>query len=363
MPNILFMADSLALGGTERQLTLLVKYLPSPWNASVVAFGGGMFTPKIIELGVDVVVFERRTRLDLKPVWSFWKLLRKLRPDIVHSWGGLSSAIAAPMCKLLGIRFINGSIRSGSAVTRHIIRTLITFFLSDWIIANSYAGLKACGISGPKGKVIYNALDPQRLIPIDNYRYKMKPPITVVMAARMTAQKDFMMFINGAREISHRDSENWKFVALGDGKDKELLIEEAADLISMEIMEFPDVLDDVIPFLQQTDIGVLLTNTKLIKEGLSNAIMEYMACGIPVICKNTGGNSELVISGETGFLLELDNVHNFVEKLLWLAHHPDKARHMGEDGKKRIEELCSIERMVGEYIDVYRDVLKITNAP
>jgi glycosyltransferase involved in cell wall biosynthesis len=275
----------------------------------------------------------------------------------------MSSAIAAPMCKTLGIKFINGCIRSGSAITRNAIRARVTFLLSDWIIANSYAGLKACEIISPKSKVIYNALDPQRLDLINDKEYVSKKnlPITVVMAARMTAQKNFSMFIDGAREINKIDPGNWKFIAIGDGEDKNDLISKAADLVSSGVMEFPEVIDEVIPQLQQADIGVLLTNNNMHKEGLSNSIMEYMFCGLPVICHDNGGNNELVVSGETGFLLKSNNIHNLVEYLHWLAHHPAEARQMGESGKKRITELCSIRRMVSEYIEVYQDVLHNKN--
>jgi glycosyltransferase involved in cell wall biosynthesis len=359
MPKILFVSDSLAMGGAERQLTLLIKYLPSPWAGNVVAFGGGTFAQKIDKLGVSLTIFERSSRFDLKPVWSFWKLLRNLRPDIVHSWSWMSSAIAAPMCKLLGIKFINGCIRRGTSPARNILRARMAFYLSDRIIANSYAGLNACGISSSKGRVIYNAIDPQRLILMNEKKRITETPITVVMAARMAAVKDFKMFINGAREINRIDPGNWKFIALGDGPDKEKLIEQSADLISAGVMEFPGVMDDVMPYLPFIDMGVLLTCNKGFEEGFSNSIMEYMACGLPVVCSNSGGNRELIIPDETGFLLESNNVQDFVEKLLWLKHHPSEARQMGCAGMERITQLCSIERMVDEYVEVYRDVLDI----
>ena len=362
MPKILFVADSLVIGGAERQLTLLVKYLPTPWTSRVVSFGDGMFAPKIVELGVDLTILERRVRFDLKPIFNFWKLLRAFKPDIVHSWGWMSSAIAAPLCKMLDIRFINGCIRNGNALTRKILRARMAFYLSDCIVANSFAGLEACGISNSNGKVIYNAMDPQRLIHLNRSKRRKPSPFTVVMAARMDPAKNFIMFINGARRINKIEPGNWKFIALGDGIERKYLIENSGDLISDGVMEYPDVIDEVIPYLLQADIGVLLSNGKLHNEGFSNAIMEYMACELPVICMDNGGNKELVIPNETGLLLESDNVQDLVEKLLWLAQHPEEARQMGNAGRERIKQLCSIERMVREFINVYEDVLNLKSS-
>ena len=357
MPKILYIADSLEIGGAERQLTLLVKYLPAPWEANVVALGGGMFTSKILELGVPFSLFERRFRYDLIPVRKLWELIYALRPDIVHSWGGLSSAIAVPICKMLGIKFIDGSIRQGSVPTRNVLRARMAFFLADQIIANSYAGLHAFKISPSKGKVIYNAIDPQRLQQVCAAGHQNQiTTTTVVMAARMVAAKDFMMFIEGARELSRIDTRNWLFIALGSGDDRENLIKQSSDLISKGIMEFPEAVDDIVPYIVGADIGILLTNKK-VQEGLSNSIMEYMACGLPVICNTSGGNSELVASGETGILIRSGSVSDFVKNLIWLKNHPEQAKQMGEAGKERINRLCSVDRMISDYIGVYQDVI------
>jgi glycosyltransferase involved in cell wall biosynthesis len=356
MPKILYLADSLEMGGLERQLTLLVKYLPAPWEAYVASLGGGMFTPKILELGVPLSIFERRFRYDLTPVLQLCKLIYTLRPDVVHSWGALSSAVAGPICKMLSIKFIDGSIRQGSAPTRNVLRARAAFFLADRIIANSYAGLHACKISPSKGKVIYNAIDPQRLQQVYAGRRNQIIGTIVIMAARMVAEKDFMIFIEGAREISRIDASNWLFIALGDGADRTKLIEQSSDLISEGVLEFPEPVDDIVPYILRADIGVLLTK-KDVQEGLSNTIMEYMACGLPVMCNTSGGNSELVMPGETGIFIQSGSVSDFVKNLIWFKDHTEQAKKMGKAGKERINQLCSVDRMVSDYIGVYQDIL------
>lgn len=356
MPDILFVIDTLEIGGTERQLTLLATSLPDPWRGNIIAFGGGMFVHQLTALGMCPIILQRRSRFDFKPVIDFLLLVMKMHPHIVHSWGWLSSAIAAPICKLLGIKFINGCIRNATRTRRHNLRAQFAFLLSDYTIANSHAGLNVWNISRSKGKVIYNALDPKRFKQSDRVDVGQSTFLTVVMAARMVPAKDFPLLIHGARKLNCMEHGNWKFIALGEGKDKLALMEQAADLIAKGVMEFPDMVDDIVPYLLKANIGVLLTSSSH-QEGLSNALMEYMACGLPVICQKNGGNSELVIPNETGLIFESNSVSDFVDMLLWLKSHPHEAAKMGAAGKERVFQLCRLDRMISEYVDVYQNVL------
>ncbi len=357
MSKVLFLIDSLELGGAERQMTLLIKYLPASWKAEVISFDGGMFFEEIKALNIPLTVLKRRFRYDLFPVIQLIHRLIKNRPNIVHTWGWMSSAIAAPLCKMLGIKFLNGAIRRGYAPRKKTLRSKISFFLADFIVANSIAGLKAFKIPRNKGIVIYNAFDPQRL----NQKVDCIPhnilTTTVVMAARMEVQKDFFTFIEAAKVISAKQDGRWKFIAVGDGSLKQNLIFQASDLMDKGVVEFPGLVKDVWPYLKIADIGVLLTGSTH-KEGLSNSIMEYMASGLPVICTDGGGNQELVNLGETGLIIDTENVDQLVESLYWLRNHPQEANLFGIKGKLKIAEMCSVDRMVVQYVNLYEKLLE-----
>lgn len=359
MPKILYLADSLALGGAERQLTLLVKYLPAPWDASVFSFDGGPFSTKLLEIGTKLFISKRKARFDPVPVLHLWKLIRNSNPAIIHSWGWMSSAIAAPIAKLLNIKMIDGSIRRGSAPSRNILRARLSFFLADRVVANSQAGLFSCGISQSKGRVIYNAIDPQRLENILPNQRTRRAPTTVIMAARMTAVKDYATYIEGARELNRQKTGNWLFIALGAGNTRKHQIAEASDLISAGVMQFPEPVDDIMPYLLKSDIGVLLTNSHIQQEGLSNSIMEYMACGLPVVCNHSGGNCEIVAHGQNGLIIPTANISEFVHSLNWLQENPEQALQMGETGRKRVLQSFTVERMLREYTRLYEEVLNI----
>jgi len=357
--RILFLADSLGNGGAERQLTLLVKYLPPDYECLVRSLANGPFVDVLRNNGIQVEVRQRRWRFDIIPIINLWQKVSSWHPALVHSYGWLSSAAIAPFCRIKGIPWIDGSIRSAILHTEKIkrIRADRTLALADRVIANSQAGLKTWNISNAKGRVIYNGFDPQRL-PLTARVEPKRTSFTVVMAARMVPYKDFEMFIQAARNITTTDGKNaWFFWALGDGPDRSTLIEGAADLIKKDVIDFPNAGLEVLPYVRQADAGLLLTIPAGHEEGCSNSIIEYMACSLPVICTDCGGNRELVIDGKTGFIVPPNDVNALTEKLLWLREHQQEASEMGMAGRQRFLENFTVEKLVENTVAVYKELL------
>jgi glycosyltransferase involved in cell wall biosynthesis len=358
LTKILYLIDGLPFGGAERQLSLLLKYLSPAWETRVVSLGGGPYHQVLQDQGISVAVYQRRSRFDLIPVLQLYSEIVGYKPDIVHSWGGLCSALVAPLCKVLHIILIDGSIRLGGISQRHYWRTKITFSLSDYVIANSFAGLAAYKIPAKKGSVVYNAIDPDRLELIKQKSNVQKDITTVVMTGRISPLKDFFSFFEAAHRLNAQEPGCWKFIAIGAGdeKDRKSFMDLAEDLVAAGVVDLPQAGLEVLPYLRQANIGVLLS-ASCFKEGISNSIMEYMVCELPVVCTDSGGNRELVIDGETGFVIHPENVDLFIDKLLFLKNHSDISDRMGRAGYKRLTSLCSIERMISDYEVLYTKLL------
>jgi glycosyltransferase involved in cell wall biosynthesis len=361
MPKILYLIDSLGCGGAERQLSLLIKYLPSQWESRIVTLGDGPFVKVLRDQGEQVDISARRYHYDLLPMLMIWKTIMEYRPEIIHTWSFLSSELVAPIYKLLRIKMIDGSIRVGNLGLGHGFRSRITFFLADKIVANTQAGLRAFNISSKKGKVIYNGFDPDRLSLFNSCEKIHDDRFTVVMAARVSPHKDFKTFIETAKALSQVDPKGWKFIILTNQGPKESLIKEMGNLISLGSAEIPESGLEIIPYLKNADVGVLLTNVQIIHEGLSNSIIEYMACGLPVIATNCGGNPEIIREGETGFLIPGGSSKDLTEKLLLLKNNRNLAIKMGESGKKRFSTMFDIERMVSEFTGLYQELISPEN--
>ena len=111
---------------------------------------------------------------------------------------------------------------------------------------------------------------------------------------------------------------------------------------------------DVPQILQSLDCFVLPS----LGEGISNTILESMACGLPVIATAVGGNPELVIEGETGHLVPAGDPKALAAAMQSLLDAPQQCRQFGTAGRRRIEAKFSLDAMVGAYMSLYDKLLK-----
>ncbi|RLG99177.1 glycosyltransferase, partial [Candidatus Bathyarchaeota archaeon] len=121
-----------------------------------------------------------------------------------------------------------------------------------------------------------------------------------------------------------------------------------------EKVTFVNFKEDVYKILKLFDVFVLSSVT----EGISLTLLEAMASGLPVVVTNVGGNPEVVVDGETGFLVPPKNPEKMAEAIITLLKNKELAKKMGVAGRKRVEEKFSLERMVREYEEIYRNLLK-----
>lgn len=135
----------------------------------------------------------------------------------------------------------------------------------------------------------------------------------VGMVATFSDFKDYETFISAAR-MTLQKRNDVTFLAIGDGKNLEMCRKMARGSLSDKII-FLGRQRDVESIVNIFDVGVLLTNIKTHVEGISNSIMEYMALGKPVVATNGGGTPELVIDGETGYLIPQKSEESLIEKI------------------------------------------------
>lgn len=347
-------ADGLPIGGLERQLTLLASHLGDDWDVRVVSFGAGPSEDGIVQTGVPLQVLSRRYRWDVRPAFGLWRVIRDWHPHVVHTWGWMSTASAILPCRVRRIPLVDGSIRLGmvSAHGGRIHRQLVR--LADAAIANSRAGLDAYGVEGDRGYVVRNAFDPARWVLCKGDGDP--PAYDAVMVGRMVRGKDFRCFLDAARLLRSHDPRTWRFAAVGSGDDERNLRQEYADLVEDGTVEFVDGSIEVLPHVRRAAAGVLLTDPRYHAEGIANAIMEYMACGLPVVCSDSGGNRELVVDGVTGVVLGRNSPEAVADAVRRLREQGGLARSYGERGRERIREEFGVDSLVNGTLRVYRDV-------
>ena len=153
-------------------------------------------------------------------------------------------------------------------------------------------------------------------------------------------------------------SERLRLLVVGDG----ILMEPAKQLVNefccrQEVANqwvyFTGKTDRVNDYMRLMDVFVLPS----LAEGISNTILEAMATSLPVIATDVGGNGELVVAQETGYLVPVDDIDLLTEAMKFYCLNPDKLYEQGQAGRKRIEEHFSLQNMVNLYENVYQRVL------
>ena len=357
--RVLLANVSLANGGLERQLLLLAENLPGTWEARLWTLEGGVFDHKVHEAGIPWRSRPRRWRYDPAPALDLWRAMTSWRPDVVHAWHWMPAAAAVPACRALRVPLIDGSIRMGSVPPEFGRPRRAIMRWAALVVANSQAGLDAWRVGQNKGRVIYNAFDDTRLRAARSKGASSKERdgrLTAVMAARMAPQKDFQAVIRAARLLEHDAPGSWRFLLVGNGTDRATLMAAARDLIAAGVVAFRDAGLEAIEAIREADVGILMTDPEVRAEGCSNAIMEYMACGLPVICSDTGGSAELVRDGREGYVIAPYDASALAGNLLELGAHPEIGMGMGTNGRRRIQQEFTIDRMVTAYVRAYEEV-------
>ncbi len=358
--KVLILVDCLDNGGLERQMALLASRLPEEWQRHVWAIDGGPFEAYLHERGVPMSVHARTSRFDVRPAAALARDLARWRPDVVHSWSWMAALAAGPACRLLGIPHVDGMIQSGALEPDPMGLKRLGMRMATLVVANTQAGLDAWGIPAQRGRVVYNGFDASRLPPAAPVGDRPADrPFTVVMTGRMVPVKHYDVVIAAARSLGARAA-GWRFVLVGDGVRPRPPDARGRDLVEAGTVVFPEPGLEVLEQVRDADVGVLMTNPDLAREGLSNSIMEYMALGLPVVCGEGGGNPELVEDGVTGFIIPPADPSALAERLAYLHDRVDARLAMGAAGRERIAREFSVDAMVRRMVEVYTEAMART---
>ncbi len=242
---------------------------------------------------------------------------------------------------------------------RNLYDRLVTFRVADWVCANSNFGqrlLVQSGCKSQKVSVIHNGVDLAQVDSIapTNVRQMLGLPqdsYLVGMVSRLISLKGVDTFI---RAVALIESKPMTFgVIVGDGPQRTELEQLACSLNANQRIRFLGKVLPAEPIIKDLDIAVLATKST---EHCSNSILEYMACGRPVIASNVGGNPELVIANETGLLVEPGDPFALARAIQQLTTNPVMARQMGSQGRARVESEFRMETVTTRFIDMWREV-------
>ncbi|MHB8078532.1 MAG: glycosyltransferase family 4 protein [Candidatus Krumholzibacteriia bacterium] len=358
-PVILILSDSMVAGGLERQIVELLRGLRASGRFATL-FGvldrHGLREREAAALADANLSVARRWRYDFSAALSLPWLARRHRVALIHTWGWMGSLAGLATARLLHLPLLNGSIRNAPPVLGARDRLSRRILLaSDAIVANSRAGLRAFALAGhPRASIIRNGVDLARFTAVTP---RDLGPAAVCMVGNFTPNKDQAALIRSLPDVLAAEPAA-RLVLVGRGSGPLAACRQLArDLNVADRVEFVTDTNDPEPWVAASRVCVLVSNARLHGEGTSNAIIEYMALGKPVVANDCGGSREVVIDGETGFVVPDAGPTALAAPVVRLLHDPASAARMGAAGRDRALREYGVERMVSEYESLYRQLL------
>ena len=209
-------------------------------------------------------------------------------------------------------------------------------------------------------RLIGNGIDLRRFRPVPR-EPDPSGAVTLLCTARLEPVKNHPMLFEAVRRVieSGRQARLW---LVGDGDLRQDYQVRCAAIGIAGAVEFLGYRNDIEAVLAQTDVAVLTS----VKEGIPRAMLEAMAMKIPVVATRVVGTEETVADGETGFLVPLDDVEAFADRLCRLIDDPELRRRMGEAGRAWVEAHFDEDVIVEDLARTYRHLLSspgVTPAP
>jgi len=365
MIKICYIIGQLNRAGAEQQLYYLVTGLnKEKFYPIVVSLSqGGFWSEEIKKLNIQVIEIPRSKHKEVSRLIRLVKVLKKIRPQMIHTFLFSANTYGRVAGILVSVPFMIASERNLPEVgkDKNVFKLYIDRFLAlftDGIICNSRKAadtlIKKYSFSEKKVFTVHNGINGANFLKNDFQREKIAPYV-IGTVGRLYPQKNHKLFLDMAKLLLNSSGGgDMKFLIVGDGPLRNELEDYARHLEIDSSVIFAGERTDIPELLQGMDIFVTTSSY----EGLSNTIMEAMSAGLPVVATDVGGNSELIIDGETGFLCPSNNVDALVAMVNNLIEDQQRARLMGEKGKRRILYEFGIDKMVRATENIYLKLLE-----
>ncbi len=363
--KVLIFIGSLQCGGKERRLIELLTYLKSHSEIEflVVVTRDKVHYKSFFDLNIAYhVIPKARANYDLSIFRKFHRICKNFRPDVIHTWGKIQTLYALPAAKLLKIPLCNSQITTGQRMPENFLLRLIdriNFRFSDVILSNSFAGVRAFQPPKEKTRVIYNGMNLERFENLPSVgrvkcRHDIKTSHAVVMAASFNANKDYDRFYRVAALVT-KQNEDVTFIGVGDFNKENDYYLRIKDLSkNNDRILFPGKVQDIEALVNVCTVGVLFSP---FGEGLSNAILEYMALGKPVVATDCAGNSELIRNNVNGYLVNDESDEEVAAKIMNLIGDPETCEAFGRFSKAKIHQSFSNDNMGEAFRRVYNSIV------
>ncbi|QOZ70625.1 glycosyltransferase [Bradyrhizobium arachidis] len=380
---IIYVIGSLDVGGAERHLTQIIPKLDrARWKPVVCCMTErGKLAEGLEAAGFEVIArpvvrrsggASRVRSLARLAETAFWlcRIMRRFRPAIAHFFlpgayilGAPASMLARVPVRIMSRRSLNNyqrNMRFSPAIEGRLHRHMSA------ILGNSNSVVRQLhddeNVPADRLGLIYNG--------IDFAKYQKSSTVRQGVRASLKIDQDALVFIMVANLIPYKGHQDllvafsmararlpagWRLLVVGrDDGIGGALREQATNLYIANNVLFLGSRSDVPDLLCGADVSVLSSH----EEGFSNAVLESMAAGLPVIATDVGGNPEANIDGETGFIVPPRDPAAMSEAIVLLSADGALRTRMGMKAADRAETNFSLDACVSRYEDLYRGLLE-----
>ena len=344
-------------GGQSQVLHLVQGLRAVGHRAALVAHPDGELLRRMSE-GHDLIPIAARGEVDLSAAWRLSRVIKRLAPDVIHAHEPHAVAMASTALSIL-----SPTPRPPLLASRRIVSPMAKNSFSRWkysqidcFIANSVAireRLAAEGIPRAKVTIVHEGVDVERIarLPAANVHAEFYLPThapVVGNVAALVPHKGHHHLIEAAALVI-REVPDARFVIVGDGELREGLERQIRDKHLERHIFLAGFRADARELTKGFDIFALSS----IVEGMCAALIDAMAASKPAVATDAGAVSEVMVDGETGFLVPPRDHVEMAARLVTLLKDAGLRSRMAEAALARVREMFTVARMVEETAAAY----------
>ena len=361
--NILLVISSLNGGGAERVMSLMANYWADAGHrVTLVTLGGTgddfyQLSSSVSRIGLDLLRESGHVlvalRNNLRRITTLRRTIKEVRPDVVISFMDIANiltilaSIGSPATIIISertdprfsqIRRIWSWLRDFSYRYADVL-VVQTFTVHNW----AKSRFKNCRI-----EVIPNPV----IVPFGIRELSPSRPLekVVIAVGRLVRLKGFDILIEAFSQCVENRLE-WRLVILGEGPEREALEKLVHERNFVDRVELPGRVQDVFPILSKAALFVLSSRY----EGFPNALIEAMACGLPVIATDCpSGPAEIITNGVDGVLVPIEDVHAMAEAMGRLMDSNELRAHLAS-AAVNIRKRLSIHEVMRKWDALLRE--------
>lgn len=360
--SILFVAASPKFGGTEKHLLDLVHRLVSTgWRISILCTGADVFSMGLSMEAKERIAVERIAKPESFGTWR--RVFTARRPDVVvlvKSWSWCFPWYTLLAAWMAGVRrrYIIAHLppspmpsESKGVLARwryRLSHRRLALFCDSTICVSDFIRQRLerdCLFPSRQLTVVRNGVSTARFHTDSIERLEARRRLAVpegmpclVCIASLVEQKRVDVLLEAMALVLQSET-NWCCLVVGDGPLVERLRRQAAQSALDSHVFFHGFHRDVLPYLRAADLFVLTSDN----EGLPLSVLEAMACGVPCVVTDVGGNAEIVRDEECGFVVPPRSPSRIAEAILGLLRDPQRRSAMGLVARDRVTTQFDIE--------------------